>query len=202
MVSNTTSIRVLPFSGKTSDWKIWSRKFLARANRKGYKVLLLGKAKIPTESEFTLAEAQANSTENKIVKAWDLNEFAFEEILLSIEGQTTAGKVAFNLVDNCTTSDQPDGNCRLAWERLTNKYAPQTAPSYISLKKNFANSKLHDSFSNPDEWITNLECLRTEMNKVKIGGKSDMTDVDVIIHILSNVPEEYKVQVNELKEKL
>ncbi len=27
-------------------------------------------------------------------------------------------------------------------------------------------------------------------------------DVDVIIHILSNVPEEYEVQVNELEEKL
>ena len=196
------SIRVLPFSGKTSDWKIWSRNFLARANRKGYKDLLLGKEAIPKESEYTLAAGEANDAEKKTVKNWNLNEHAFEEILLSIEGQTKAGKVAFNLVDNCTTADQPDGNAKLAWDRLVNKYAPQTAPSYITLKKEFANSKLADSTENPDEWITDLECLRTEMNKVTISGKSDMTDVDVIIHILSNLPEEYEVQVNELEERL
>jgi translation elongation factor EF-1beta len=44
--------------------------------------------------------------------------------------------------------------------------------------------------------------MRTEMNKVTISGKSDMTDVDVIIHVLSYLPEDYEVQVNELEEKL
>ena len=196
------SIRVLPFSGKSSDWKIWSRKFLARSNRKGYKNLLLGKDIVPKESEYTLAIGEANAAEKKITKLWLLNEHAFEEILLSIEGQTSSGKVAFNLVDNCTTADQPDGNCKLAWDRLVNKYAPQTAPSYITLKKTFANSTLADATEDPDDWITELECMRTEMNKVTIGGKSDMTDVDVIIHVLSNLPEDYEVQVNELEEKL
>ena len=63
--SNTDerSIRVLPFSGKSSDWKIWSRKFLARANRRGYKNILLGKDKVPTESEYVLATGETNATE-------------------------------------------------------------------------------------------------------------------------------------------
>ena len=106
------------------------------------------------------------------------------------------------MVDNCSTADQPDGNCKLAWDRLVNKYAPQTAPSCISLKKSFANSTLADATEDQDNWITELECMRTEMNKVKIGGKSDMTDVDIIVHVLSNLPEDYEVQVNELEEKL
>lgn len=39
----TTSIKVIPFSGKAVDWPVWSEKFLARARRKGYKNILLGK---------------------------------------------------------------------------------------------------------------------------------------------------------------
>ena len=195
------SIRVIEFSGKSSDWKIWSRKFLARANRKGYKKLLLGEAKIPTEDQYTLACGEANSSEKKTVKLWQLNEAAFEELLLSINGQTKQGRIAFNLVDNCVTDDQPEGNCKIAWERLVHKYAPKTAPSYIQLKKDFANSKLRSADANPDEWMTDLESLRTEMNKVKISGKTDMSEVDLIIHILSNLPEEYEVAVSELEEE-
>ena len=45
------SIKIIEFMGKEKDWKIWSRKFLAQANKKGYKKLLSGAKAIPTESE-------------------------------------------------------------------------------------------------------------------------------------------------------
>lgn len=93
---------------------------------------------------------------------WKLNEVAFEEILLSINGQTKPGRIAFSLVDNCVSDDQPEGNCKVAWERLVHKYSPKTAPSYIQLKKNFANSKLLSVGANPEEWITDLESMRSE----------------------------------------
>jgi hypothetical protein len=48
--SEIKSICVLEFNGKTSDWEGWSEKFKARAKRKGYKDLLLGKKNIPTNS--------------------------------------------------------------------------------------------------------------------------------------------------------
>ena len=69
------------------------------------------------------------------VKLWNLNELAFEDLLLSINTKTRPGTKAFNLVDTCATSDQPDGNCKLAWDRLIAKYQPKTAPSSIQLKK-------------------------------------------------------------------
>ena len=34
--------RIITFSGKRVEWPLWSEKFLARANRKGYKSILLG----------------------------------------------------------------------------------------------------------------------------------------------------------------
>ena len=40
------------------------------------------------------------------------------------------------------------------------------------------------------------------MNAISIPNKSDMTEVDLIIHILSNLPEEYEVVVAELEKDM
>ena len=36
------AIRVLPFSGKREEWNMWSKKFLARAKKLGYRHILKG----------------------------------------------------------------------------------------------------------------------------------------------------------------
>ena len=59
------SIKVIEFTGKDKDWKIWLRKFLAQANRKGYKGLLTGSDNIPTEAESELAVGETNNAEKK-----------------------------------------------------------------------------------------------------------------------------------------
>ena len=123
------SIKVIEFTGK--DFKIWSRKFCARANRKGYLTLLRGIQPIPTLTEYLAAEANpSNATNKNTIKLWKLNELAFEDIILSINHTTNQGKTAFHLGDNSITAEQPDGNCRIAWEKLTQKYLPKTASSY------------------------------------------------------------------------
>ena len=132
--------KIIEFDGK--GFKIWARKFLARANRKGYKKLLTGTTPIPTITQFEASEDEANDAKKTIVKNWNLNELAFEDLLLSINTKTSSGTTAFNLVDTCTTSDQPDGNCKIAWDRLVSKYQPKTAPSYIQLKKDLRTAEL------------------------------------------------------------
>ena len=37
---------------------------------------------------------------------------------------------------------------------------------------------------------------------MKISGKTDMSDVDLIIHIIASVPEEYEVAVSDLEDRL
>ena len=69
------------------------------------------------------------------MKLEDANKEAFEDVILSINHTTKQGKVASSLVKNCKTSDYPEGNCKLAWDRLEAKYAPKTAPSMLKLKK-------------------------------------------------------------------
>ena len=55
--------KIIEFDGK--GFKIWARKFMARANRKGYKKLLQGTTNIPTLSEFSAAEDEATDA-NKL----------------------------------------------------------------------------------------------------------------------------------------
>ncbi len=40
------SVRIIEFSGKQFDWDGWSEKFFAKAKRRGYKGLLLGRDKV------------------------------------------------------------------------------------------------------------------------------------------------------------
>ena len=42
MSESEKAIRVIPFSGKNKDWNMWSKKFLARAKRCGYREVLNG----------------------------------------------------------------------------------------------------------------------------------------------------------------
>ena len=94
MSTDERTIKVIEFSGKKSDWFVWESKFLARAKRKGYKGLLLGKVEIPKENE------DINDDKEKI-KIKQLNELAYEDLLLSIDGNKPSGRTAFSLV-NCS----------------------------------------------------------------------------------------------------
>jgi hypothetical protein len=42
-----STIRVIPFCGKVDEWPIWSKKFLVKAKRYGFKDASLGKLSIP-----------------------------------------------------------------------------------------------------------------------------------------------------------
>ena len=139
--SEEKSLCVIEFSGSTKDWEIWSGKFKAQGKRKGYTKLLLGRSEIPTLDELTAVEECNTDREKKVTELVELNELGYEDLILSINGESASGKVAFNLVKNCKTTEFPEGNCKLAWEPLVAKYAPKPAPSLLKLKEKFANSK-------------------------------------------------------------
>ena len=90
----TTSIKVIPFSGKAVDWPVWSEKFLARARRKGYKKILLGKEVVPDDSA-DLSNINDEEERKGNEKLRELNEDAYEGLILSINGETEVGHVVF-----------------------------------------------------------------------------------------------------------
>ena len=114
-------ITIIPFDGSTKQWKIWSMKFLAQARRKGYKDILTGKETVPNDN----APTPLSDADDKLRK---LNELAYEDIILSMDGSKTTGRVALRLVETATM-DMADGNAREAWKKLTDKYQPDRAPN-------------------------------------------------------------------------
>ena len=122
------SNRVIPFKGTKDSWRSWPVKFKARGRRRGYAKLLSGAAKIPTQAEIELAELGTSEEDQKILELAELNELAYEDMLLSIDTDTKAGQVAFDLVKNAKTADHPEGNSYLAYKKLENKYDPKNRP--------------------------------------------------------------------------
>ena len=50
-MSDEKSIRIITFSGKETDWRMWKLRFLAKASHNGYRNLLLGTVEVPDEDE-------------------------------------------------------------------------------------------------------------------------------------------------------
>ena len=196
MTDTTASIKIIPFSGKKTDWSSWKEKFLARARRRGYKELLEGTEKIPKDADAPVATA-SDEDKQKYKDLRDANELAYEDLILCIDSTTSAGRVAFSCVKGSKTAEIKGGDCAVAWKRLHNKFEPKTAPSRLNLKKQFLQSNLQTR-QDPDEWITDLEDLKDQL----IQANSTVTDEDLLEHILNNVPETYNIEVSQLEKKL
>ena len=163
------TLRVIAFSGKEADWPFWSKKFLAKARRSGFRDILLGKATVPKEDEDV-------SADTKKTELRELNEMGFEELLLlSMDINSPAGKVAFNVVDRATSEDLPSGSAVLAWKNLQEKYEGKDAPTRLDLKKEFEEAKL-GAKEDPDIWLTYLQNLQTKLRKAG----ATCTDEDVL----------------------
>ena len=138
---------------------MWSKKFLARAKKLGYRHILKGDI--------------SNDEEKKLV----LNNNAYSDLLLAMNCV-----VAFDYVDEAVSKEFPEGDAALAWRNLMQKFQPSTTGSRVYYKNEFNNSKLHSDKDDPDEWISGLEKLR---KLVKSTG-SEISDKDFIIHILND----------------
>jgi len=188
------ALKVIVFSGRQDDWKFWEVKFLARARRKGFRELLLGNKTIPKDSVKLDPSVPAEKIQIEICEA---NELAFEELVLSIDTSQPEGRVAFQTICSCMTTDYKNGNAADAWKSLTAKYAPKIAPMKLELKLEFQRMKLRDASKDPDVWISQLEDLRTRLKDMNAA----ISDDDFYVHILNNLLPEYEVQVSKLEER-
>ena len=177
-MSEEKAIRIIPFSGKKNDWRQWSRKFLAIAHRRGFKEYLDGTKTITSTSSAD--EIQKNTQ-------------AYNEMLLAMSDD-----VSFGLVDESTTTLCPDGDAKLAWTKLQSKFESQTSASRVKLMNQFTNNKLRKLSQDPDVWISELELLRTRLQKMG----SNIDESYVMIHIMNNLPSAYDNLIDSLEDKL
>ena len=127
------NIRVLMFSGEQNDWPIYGEKYLARAKKLGFKDILTGKEKVPNNTDAATLDPSNNADKAKI-KLRELNERAYEDLLLSMDGETIKGKIAFRIVRGAKTSDIKDGDARQAWIRLEKKYDSKSVTKRLMLR--------------------------------------------------------------------
>jgi hypothetical protein len=80
-MTDLSTIRVIPFCGKSDEWPICSEKFLAKAKRYGFKDVLIGKLSIPkADEEFD----EDSVTGKKMKNANKVNKLAYTELLLQL----------------------------------------------------------------------------------------------------------------------
>jgi len=193
--SDDKAIRVISFNGKQSEWAIWEEKFLARARRRGYKDIILGKTAVPADSVVIDTTTPAGKEQARVRK---LNDVAFEELILSIDTSEGTGKTVFQIIKGCKTNDLKDGDSKTAWTRLCTKFAPKSAPNKLELKLEFNRCTLKSAANDPDEWITNLESIRCRLADMQ----STMSDEDLLVHVLNGLPKEYEVQQSKMEDRL
>lgn len=207
-MSEEKSLRVIPFSGKRSDWDGWSEKMLAKMEWLGCRKLLLcekneeGYDVVPTKETIDEIEEKSskNADDKKILKLQELNKIAYMHLVMSIDTSTHSGKPPFRLIKNTKTKVYPDGNCKLAWDRLVAKYARKTVPSLMKLKKAYENSKLENREIDPDDWISLLEMYCVEIEA--IDASSAISEKDLKLHILNNLPPEYDCVLDDMENRL
>ena len=79
----------------------------------------------------------------------------------------------------------------------------KSAPTLTKLTKQFATSRLKSKRDDPDEWIMKLEKLQSHISEMSPKAISkDVLKMNLMIHILNNLPEEYDNQVEQLEDKL
>lgn len=166
---------------------MWSKKFLATASRRGYKDVLTGKVTLPD----ALKAEKDWTTEDK--SAMKLNEMAYSDLLLSCSDE-----LSFSIVDSSQYDDSGTGNSRIAWQRLHARFEPKTGASKVQLKALFTKCQLKSVDTDPEEWIVELETIQRKLGTMK----SIISEDDMLVHILNNMPPEYEGIVETSEERL
>ncbi len=191
-----TSIKVIKFSGKKRDWSIWEEKFVARSKCRGYKNILLERQDIKIPKTTEVIDEKTEEGKKKI-KIMELNEIGYVDLILSMNTDTLAGQVAFDIVKKTRVPDYEDGNIQVAWKSLKRKYSPKTAPTLASFNKRFYGSTCSKGMD-PDVYLTFLENLRSRMAEMN----STITDDQFNMHALNTLPDDYVRQVESLEKRI
>ena len=166
--STTKSIRVVEFGGEQKEYHTWRQKFKACAQINGYAQFLDGTTTIPSKSSFETAQAvdedQRTLDQKMIIKHYTSAMRGYYDLTLSQKNDTNNGIVPLALIEKAVDIEHPDGNCKLAWEALQNKFKAQLSPRYVELNKILHSMKLEDDYKDPDLFITKMKSLRTQMN--------------------------------------
>jgi len=186
------AIRVLNFDGSEEKWPEWSKKFKAFMTMKKQRKYLSGdygvlnsvQMKLPSKSEYETIRFKLTQTtsDKEKIKLYKENDKTYNHLLLSVSG------TAFDIIQDAVTTEQPEGNAKLAWQLLTEKYRPKDLLSVTELKKEYDECYLSTKNDDPSEFFVKfreiLRRLRTQAGKI-------IDEDDQISHILGKLGDDY-----------
>ena len=88
----------------------------------------------------------------------DKNINAYSNLMLACQDDVT-----FGIIEEFVSTDFPNGDVRLAWKNLLNKFEPTTGAIKVQLKSEFQKMKLLDLNKDPDLWINKMELIRRKL---------------------------------------
>ena len=120
-----------------------------------------------------------------------MNSHTYQHLLISVDG------IAFGIVILARTDKNKDGNAFLAWSNLLAYYVPRAKRDLIKLTGEFTNCVYDSKANNLEEWFIKFEILR---NKIKVIDASyAKQDMEVVLHIINNLPKEYPEVVTTIE---
>ncbi|CAM9438061.1 unnamed protein product, partial [Chrysoparadoxa australica] len=189
-VSDEVSLVKIPtFSGlEKGKWREWRAKFWARASLQEWTEVLTSDAEVPADEE-RLEDVSNVADREKKLKIKKANSKAYNHLLLALTD------TAFLVVEDASRTEKlPNGSAAAAWRILNEKYEAKTAVMKVELKQEFASSTLLRG-QDPDEWMVELEHIRSRLR----GMGARMEDDDVIAHVLTHLTAEYSELVTVLE---
>ena len=184
------SIRVIAFSGKKKDYRMWRKQFASVAGRRDYEEILDGSIVVPADSENLKSD---NDAHKEKILARKANKNAYNDLVLANQDP-----VAFNLVDKSVTTDLPNGCARTAWLALERKYDSSKAATVVRLAKLYNDSELKNTVVDPEEWIVYLEILRARLEQKQY----IISEKNFQMHVLNRLPSQYDNTVEDLENKM
>ena len=166
---------------------MWSDEIMARAVIKGYDILL-------TIDMQILADNAAKTKYNVLTATQNiLNKTSYKEPIILQEYT-----ICFQITEESKTKENKYGDTRQEWIKISRKIDPTTEVSKTRIRKKLSKSDLDDVTRDPEDWITKLELLRGSLKKMVV----IVYCVEMMTHIMSNLPEEYKKIVENLEDEV
>ena len=170
---NEKAIRIVAFSGKSVDYRMWAARFMAAAHVKSYSKCLLQDLSKCEEIEQAVRDAVVSreDAEDARMKAKKKvkDGLSAEDIEIVMKAYTDimlacTDEINFGIVFNAKSWLFPEGDAYLAWVRLRAKHQPTTNSQKIMLRREFHRSRLGKATRSPDEWIEEMEIIRSRLS--------------------------------------
>ena len=200
---NEKAIRIVAFSGKSADYRMWAARFMAAAHVKSYSKCLLQDLSKCEQTEEAVREAASKNEDVADARAKAMKTVkdgpSDQDVEIVMKAYTDlmlacTDEINFGIVFNSKSWAFPSRDAYLTWTRLRMKHQPTTNSQKIMLRREFHRSRLGKSTRSPDEWVEEHEILRSRLMTLGV----ELQDEDIVMQMLEELSREYGMLVTLL----